>query len=119
MQSKEQEEKHSNLSDGDEGLDIEGAGADIPVTDEDEEGGENEEERGEGEERTGEADPGGEDDECLRKRARMSRKSADATIAQVDMLLEPGRISHSRSHHSNSSHASSTVSISRLAVSDR
>ena len=127
-----QEAKHSNLPGGmddeDEGLDIEGAGADVPVVGENEEEGEEEGEGGEGEEEGGggETDPNSEDDKRPRKRARMSRMSADAQIVQTGMHLDFGRISRSGSHYSNSSCASScassvassVVSISDSAVSD-
>lgn len=105
-----QKKQHANLSSddggggsGDEKLDQEGAGADVPVID-GEEGGESSEDDS-------------EDDEPPVKRRRI-RMSVDARIAEMGIDdLDTGRVSRSMSCLSRSSRASSVVSSSSLAVS--
>lgn len=110
-----QKKAHKNLTNDDltdddsddEKLDEEGAGADVLIM-----GGNGGEENNSNEEEEGDGDS--EDDEPPAKRARMSRMSVDAQIAQIGMNplfgLDTGRMSRSMSHLSRSSRASSVAS---------
>ena len=104
-----QKDEYSNLStDDSEGLDEDGAGADVPVVDI------LQEEKSEDE---------SEDNQPPAKRARlrMSRISVDAQIAEVgrDLLLDLDidRRSRSMSQLSRSSRASSVVSVASSVIS--
>ena len=107
-----QKDEHSNLSsDEDEGLDEDGAGADVPAMDILQE-----------EENEGDNNSSGDDQPPRKKaRTRMSRISVDAQIAEVgrDLLLDLGieRKSRSMSQLSRSSRASSVVSVASSVIS--
>lgn len=105
----------------DEGLDEEGAGADVPIVAESEEEEENEKE--EGEEEGGDSSGGESSDDQEPPAKRMRRMSSDAQISQVGMnlpfgSLEDGRMLRSVSRLSRSSRASSVASTSDLLASD-
>lgn len=99
-----QKDKHGNLFSDDEGLDKDGAGADVPV-----------EEESDGYS-SGDSQP-----PIKRAKMRMSRMSVDAQIAGVgrdlSLDLDIGRGSRSMSQLSRSSRASSVVSVASSVAS--